>query len=263
MTEISTQSVLRGLTTEFLGRTVAYHARVDSTNNVADALARQGAAEGTLVIADEQTAGRGRLNRRWLAPAGTSLLFSLIFRPELPIQRAHGLTMICGLGVHAAIQEVTGLPVRLKWPNDILIHGRKTGGILSESCVTASRIEYAIVGIGLNVNMAVDALPTELCATSLAHELGDPVPRVALLQHILTHIEERYCALRSGAWPVREWSAALDTLGQRIRVQTGEGLLEGTAESVDDSGALCVRQANGDLRQVVVGDVAASATGSD
>jgi BirA family biotin operon repressor/biotin-[acetyl-CoA-carboxylase] ligase len=253
--DLTTTAILDGLTTRWLGRRVVTYEVIDSTNAAAKVLAVQGAAEGTLVIAEEQTAGRGRLDRRWLAPPSTSLLFSLIFRPQLEMARAVALTMICGLGVREAIREVTTLPAQLKWPNDIVLHGRKAGGILTEAGTRGEHLDWVVVGIGLNVNLASAVLPAEFGATSLQNELGQPTSRVRLLQQSLLHIEQRYERLQAGQWPAHEWAAALETLGQRVQLYTAAGAVQGLAEAVDDEGALLLRLDDGQLRKVWVGDI--------
>jgi BirA family biotin operon repressor/biotin-[acetyl-CoA-carboxylase] ligase len=255
MRNLTSADILDGLTTRWLGHRVESYETTSSTNAVAKTLAAQGAAEGTLVIADEQTAGRGRLDRRWLAPPGTSLLFSLIFRPQLELARAVTLTMICGLGVRQAIRELTALPAQLKWPNDIVLHGHKAGGILTEAGSSGEHLDWVVVGIGLNVNLAVASLPAEFGATSLQHELGRPSSRAQLLQQTLLRIEQRYEKLQAGQSPVREWSAALETLGRRVQLCTTRGAVEGLAEAVDDQGALLLRLDDGQLRKVWVGDI--------
>ncbi len=253
--ELTPAAILNGLCTDFLGRQIVYYETIDSTNSAAKTLAQQGAVEGTLVIANEQTAGRGRLGRHWLAPRGSSLLFSLVFRPDLEVRRAQGLTMICGLAVQEAIIQVTQLPAQLKWPNDILLRGRKAGGMLSEVSSSGKCLDYAVVGIGLNVNLQPLALPAEFHATSIEQELGQVVPRVNLLQQILVHIEERYYALRAGRWPVKDWAAALETLGQQVQLRAAEGTWAGLAEAVDEEGALLLRLDDGQLKRVLVGDI--------
>jgi BirA family biotin operon repressor/biotin-[acetyl-CoA-carboxylase] ligase len=255
MDRLTSITILDGLATRWLGRRVESYETTGSTNAVAKTLAAQGAAEGTLVIADEQTAGRGRLDRRWLAPPGTSLLFSLIFRPQLELARAVALTMICGLGVRQAIRELTALPAQLKWPNDIVLHGRKAGGILTEAGTSGQHLDWVVVGIGLNVNLAVAALPAEFGATSLQHELGRPSSRLKLLQQALLRIEQRYERLQAGQSPVHEWSTALETLGERVQLCTAGGAVAGLAEAVDDQGALLLRLDDGQLRKVWVGDM--------
>lgn len=255
--ELTPEAIQDGLRTQFLGRQFVCYKVIDSTNTVAKALARAGAAEGTMVIADEQTMGRGRLGRQWLAPAGTSLLFSLIFRPDLEAARVQGLTMVCGLGIRQAIRELTSLPAQLKWPNDILVHGRKAGGILTEIGSTGQHLDYVVVGIGLNVNLDASLLPVEFHATSISQELGQPVSRVQLLQQILWRIEERYVALCTGKWPLTEWANALETLGKWVEVHTIQGTWRGIAEAVDDEGALLLRLENGHVKRVLEGDISA------
>jgi len=253
--ELNPHTILAGLATESLGRQIVYYPVVGSTNLAAKQLAAEGAADGTLVIADEQTAGRGRLDRRWFAPPGSSLLFSLIFRPALTAGRVHGLTMVCGLGIREAVREVTALPAQLKWPNDIMVHGRKAGGILTEASSSGEVLNHVVVGVGLNVNLPSDALPPEFGATSLRHELGRAVPRPDLLQKALLHIERRYKALQTGWWPVQEWARALETLGRVVRVQTEGGIQHGRAETVDEDGALILRGDDGKSLRVILGDI--------
>jgi BirA family biotin operon repressor/biotin-[acetyl-CoA-carboxylase] ligase len=256
--QLTPEGILDDLRTELLGRCIVYHETADSTNAVAKKLAQRGAEEGTLVIAEQQTAGRGRLGRKWLAPRGTSLLFSLVFRPDLAVERAHGLTMVCGLGSCEAIHALTDLPAKLKWPNDILLHGRKAGGILTEVSTIGMRLDHAVIGIGLNVNLEVATLPTEFNATSISNELGHTVSRLSLLQTMLCRIERRYSMLCQGKWPVKDWAAALDTIGQRVKLHTAQGILEGTATAVDEEGALMLCLDNGKLRKVHVGDIMSS-----
>ncbi len=255
MDELSAAAICKALRSDFFGRQIVYCPTIDSTSSVAKTLAQQGAPEGTLVIADEQTAGRGRLDRRWIAPRGTCLLFSLVFRPNLKVDRAQALNMICGLGVREAIHELAALPAQLKWPNDIMLHGRKAGGILTEMSSKGELIEYVVVGIGLNVNVDLSALPAEFKATSISHELGETIPRLRLLKEALRFIHQRYYALRAGESPLADWAAALETLGQRVQLHTEEGVWQGLATGVDDVGALLLRLDDGHLRRVLLGDI--------
>jgi len=242
---------------------------------VARELAAQGAPEGTLVIADEQTAGKGRLGRRWLAPPGTSLLMSLLFRPRSPISdlqsptsnlhspfsihQAQRLTMICSLAVVEAIEAVTGLAAAIKWPNDIVVQGKKAGGILTELGATGERLDYAVVGLGLNVNLdfgTVEAMgELAATATSLSQELGREVSQLALLWRILENVESRYQRLEAGELPHGEWASRLMTLHNHIVVDTPQGAVEGWAEDVDADGALILRTNCGERQRVLAGDV--------
>jgi BirA family biotin operon repressor/biotin-[acetyl-CoA-carboxylase] ligase len=233
-----------------------YCSSVGSTNEVLKELAVQGAPEGTLVITDEQTAGKGRLGRRWLAPPDTSLLLSLLFRPDLAPNQAQQLTMICSLAIADATEGLTSLPVDLKWPNDILIRGKKAGGILTELGTMGRHLDYVVVGMGLNVNLAVSALPElSRMATSLSQELGHEVARLELLCRILEGIETRYNSLRRGESPHEEWAARIINLGCVVQVTTADEVLVGLAEGVDADGALILHTPDGQRKRILAGDV--------
>ncbi len=260
MKGLSAESIEKGLTTVFMGRKTIYYHSIGSTNDVARELAARGAPEGTLVIADEQTAGQGRLGRRWLAPPGTSLLMSLLFRPRfLAPYQAQRLTMVCSLAVVEAIEAVTGLAAAIKWPNDIVVQGKKTGGILTELGATGERLDYAVVGLGLNVNLdfgAVEAMgELAATATSLSQELGQEVSRLALLWRILESVEGRYQRLQAGELPHDEWASHLITLHNHVLVDTPQGVVEGWAEGVDADGALLLHTNCGERQRVLAGDV--------
>lgn len=254
---LSAEGIQDGLETEFVGRNVVYLPEVGSTNDEARRLAQAGAPEGTLVITDYQTTGRGRLDRRWEAPPSSSLLMSLVFRPPLAPHQVQRLMMVCGLAVADAVESVAGLPVGLKWPNDVVVAGAKAGGILTEIELEGERVSYAVVGLGLNVNLDPGQLPQDLLmpATSLSHELGREVARLTLLRAFLRAVESRYVALKAGRSPRAEWAERLITLGQPVAVSTPGSVLEGVAEGVDADGALLVRLAGGRLETVVAGDV--------
>jgi len=257
----------RSLETRVVGRRILWYEDVDSTNAALRALAGQGALDGTVAVAEYQSGGRGREDRRWWAPPGTCLLFSILFRPSFPLPPAqtHQLTMLCSLAAGDAITSVTGLAPALKWPNDLLLEGRKVGGVLTESSFLGGRLEYAVVGMGLNVNLRFDAdvqgtdalelAPLRDQATSLMLHLGRPVDRTALLGAILQGVDLRYGRLRDGERFHQEWSRWLATLGQRVRVDVGEERLEGVAEGVGPDGSLLLRLPDGSLRRILVGDV--------
>jgi BirA family biotin operon repressor/biotin-[acetyl-CoA-carboxylase] ligase len=273
---LDASAIESALTTQIFGRKLAVLPRTGSTNDVAKDLAAHGAPEGTVVVADEQTAGRGRLARRWLAPPCTCLLCSLLFRPDLPPIQAQRLTMLCSLAAAGAIEQVAGLQVHLKWPNDLVVKSqigksqirksairnpqsaiwRKLAGILTETGTTGEHLDFAVVGIGVNVNVRPEALPTLAPdATSILAEVGCPVDRGALLVALLAGVERRYQALWAGESPHQEWAARLATLGQPVEVSTPGGMLAGVAESVDEDGALLLRLPDGGLRRLLAGDV--------
>ena len=257
---LSAAAIGEGLTTAYLGRNLHYEPHMASTNDEARRLAEEGAPEGALAITDYQSAGRGRFERRWYAPPGSSLLLSLLFRPVLAADKAPRLTMICALGVLDALRALDAdlsRRVGLKWPNDIVCEGRKLGGILTEGSIKGQELEYVVVGLGLNVNLDPAELPDEMLApvTSLSHILGHPVERRPLLWSLMAAIEGRYERFKAGVEPVGEWGARLHTVGQRVTVRWGDELIEGLAEAVDLNGALLVRQTDGRLRRLLVGDV--------
>ena len=230
--------------------------RVGSTNDEAKRLAAQGAVEGTVVVAEEQSAGRGRLGRRWVAPPGTCLLCSILFRPALRLSETVQLTMLCALAAADALQEVAGLHAALKWPNDLLVAGRKLAGLLSESGVTGERVDYVVVGMGINVNVPPQELGRlDSRATSVLAETGRRVERNLLLASLLTGVEERYYQLQAGHSPHAEWAARLATLGRTVTVTAAGGQISGTAEAVDEDGALLVRTPDGTLHRLLAGDV--------
>jgi len=266
MDRLDLSTVRAALTTRVFGRNLVILPSTGSTNDVAKDLAARGAPEGTVVVADEQTAGRGRMGRRWLAPPGTCLLCSILFRPTLPPTRTNRLTMLCSLAAADAVEQVAGLRVALKWPNDLIVrtqspkskaqNWRKLAGVLTETGMVGERLEFVVVGIGVNVNVPPEALPNLAPdATSILAEVGRPVDRVTLLAALLAKVEQQYEPLRAGESPHQEWAARLATLGRLVEATTSGGVLTGVAESVDEDGALLLRTPNGTLHRLVAGDV--------
>lgn len=254
---LSADLIQAELQTRYVGQTLFFRETLGSTNTEARRLAEQGAPEGAVVVCDYQEAGRGRMGRNWAAPPGSSLLLSLILRPDLQPVQVLRATMICGLAVLDAVEAATGVSAGLKWPNDIVVGGAKLGGILTEGGLSGAKVEYLVVGIGINVNLDPGSLPDGLRmpATSLSYILDRHVPRQPLLQHLLRAIEKRNDALRAGDVPLDEWSKRLTTLGSHVSVETADGRVEGRAESVDIDGGLWVRPDNRDLVKIVAGDV--------
>ncbi len=255
--ELKPEGIREGLGTRFIGQEVVYLPTVGSTNEVAKGLVDKGAPEGTVVIAEEQTAGKGRLGRRWIAPSGTSLLFSLLLYPDLTLEQVPRLTMLASLAAAEAIESVTGLSVRFKWPNDILIRGGKVGGVLTEVGVTGKRLDYVVVGIGLNVNWNPSQVP-ELAgkATSLSEELGREVSRLELLQRLLIHVEGGYLRLQEGYLPHKVFTSRLVNVGEKVKVVLPRGQEEGFVEGVNAEGALLLWREDGTTVRVNMGEVA-------
>jgi BirA family biotin operon repressor/biotin-[acetyl-CoA-carboxylase] ligase len=248
------------LTTSFVGQALHYWEALPSTMDEAWRLARTGAPDGTVVLAEEQTAGRGRLERSWWAPAGSSLLLSVLLRPAWPARKSQRLTMVCSLAVCEAIAKVTGVRAEVKWPNDVLIEGRKVCGILTELDIRpvpgGEQLQTAVVGIGLNVNLDFEGAPPLMTpATSLMLAAGRRVSRLELLVELLSGIERRYEATREGRSYHREWAERMATLRREVQVSSATGTWPGVAVDVDVDGALLVRTADGSVRRVLAGDV--------
>ena len=249
---LSPASITSNLGTRFVGQRVIYYPRLASTMEVAKREAQQGATEGTVVIADEQTAGKGRLKRVWLSPKG-NIALSIILYPS--VAHLPSLIMLASLAVVHSIEAVTGLKSQIKWPNDVLINGRKVCGILIESEVQGNIVNYAIIGIGINVNLRLTDFPEiRLTATSLSDELGRSVSCLSVVRHLLVDMERLYLALRAGESIYEEWRDSLVTLGRMVRVESGETTYEGVAESVAKDGSLLLRHSDGSLAKIVTGD---------
>ena len=250
---LSPAAITNNLETRFIGQRVIYYPSLTSTMEVARREAQQGAAEGTTIIADEQTAGKGRMKRLWLSPRG-SIALSVVLYPD--VAYLPSLVMLASLAVVHSIEAVTGLEAQVKWPNDVLIHGKKVCGILVESEVRRNTVDYAIVGIGVNVNLRLVDFPEILpIATSLSDELGREVSRLELIRRLLMEIERLYLVLPVGESIYEEWRDRLMTLGRRVSVTWGTTSYEGIAESVASDGSLLLRHSDGSLTKIVAGDV--------
>jgi len=250
---LSATFVSKGLKTRFVGQRVIYYPSLTSTMEVARQEAQQGAVAGTVVVADEQTAGKGRLKRAWLSPGG-SIALSIILYPS--VAYLPSLIMLASLAVIHSIQAVTGLKSQVKWPNDVLINGRKVCGILIESDVQGNTVNSTIIGIGINVNLKLADFPEiQPIATSLGDKLGRDVSRLSVIRCLLVEIERLYLALSAGGSVYEKWRDSLVTLGERVRATTGETTYEGVAESVARDGSLLLRGSDGSLTRIVAGDV--------
>lgn len=248
---ISAKAVSGGLRTAIIGRHVLFYRTLGSTMDAAREAALAGADEGTVVIADEQTAGRGRLRRTWFSPRG-NIALSVILRPSR--SELSSMVMLAALAAAGAIESASGLSAGIKWPNDILVGGRKVCGILIET--DAGGCGYSIIGVGINVNLdPAQYAEIEATATSLSREAGKPVSRLAVARLLLEEMDGLYRRLKSGASLVEDWRQKLVTLGRPVTVASPEGSYEGVAETVDVDGSLMVRLGDGSLRRVVAGDV--------
>ena len=239
---------------------VRWHDSIDSTNREALDLARRGAPEGTVVAADHQSAGRGRLDRTWTAPPGSSLLVSVLLRPRLAPEHLHMVTAVTGIAASDACAEIAGFRPKLKWPNDLVHDDRKLAGILAEAVSEGGRVSALVVGMGLNVNWPPD-LPDELAATAVAanHVAGRDIDRAALLARFLERLDEHYGALcEPGGWrgALLNYRRLCATLGRNVRAELpGDETVVGKAVEVTADGRLMIEVDGGGMRRVAAGDV--------
>lgn len=250
---LSAAYITNGLGTRLVGKTVIYHDKLSSTMDAARQEVRKDAADGTVVVAGEQTVGRGRIKRVWLSPPG-NIALSVILYPDtshLPY-----IVMLTSLAVVHSIEAVTGLKPQIKWPNDVLISGKKVCGILAESNVRGTKA-YAIVGIGINVNLGLPDYPeVSATATSLSAELKREVSPVHIIRRLLVELDNLYLGLAGGEESIyAEWHDRMVTLGKKVYVKSGESVMEGVAESVGRDGSLLLRHADGSSTRIVAGDI--------
>jgi BirA family transcriptional regulator, biotin operon repressor / biotin---[acetyl-CoA-carboxylase] ligase len=244
-----------GLRTKIIGRTIQYYDHVASTMDEAMKLAQDKASDGTVVIAEAQTQGRGRLGRSWVSPKFKGLYFSIIVRPDTAVSEIASITLMAAVSVCEAVKRTCGLEARIKWPNDILLEQKKLGGILTEMNAGLDRVNYCVIGIGINVNSEPKTLVDG--AVSLAQQAGSAVNRVELLRELLRQFEHYYLKFKK-----KEFGSILDawrqfsvTLGERVRIDMHKGRLDGIAVDIDADGGLLVRRDSGIIEKVLAGDV--------
>jgi BirA family biotin operon repressor/biotin-[acetyl-CoA-carboxylase] ligase len=254
---IRRDEVESALRTRRFGRRCVVMARVESTNDEAVRLAREGCAEGTVVLAEEQTAGRGRLGRKWMSPSGANLYFSLVLRPTWRASEMPPVSLVVALAVARSLCPPLQRPPTLKWPNDLLIAGKKLSGVLLEMSTEVDRVSSLVVGIGININQGHFPEPLDQTATSLRLQLGRAVDRQAILIAALESLERHIDRLYRGeqAALLREWEMHADWIGREVAVGCGEGPVHGVALGVDEDGALLLRGADGATQRLVAGDL--------
>ena len=241
-----------------IGRRIVHYFRVDSTNSVALEMAAKGETHGTVVVAEEQTAGRGRLGRSWYSEKTSGIYVSVILRPPLAPAAAPVLTLVAGLAAHQALTSVTGLPVDIRWPNDILLGCKKLGGILTEMSAEMDRLHAVVIGLGLNINHR--AMPAELkeVATSLRIEGGRSYARVPVLVALLKELEWYYRLLlaEGSAAVAQRWTAASTFAeGKRVKVRLNSDEFEATTAGLETNGALRIRRGDGREQSLVSGEI--------
>jgi BirA family biotin operon repressor/biotin-[acetyl-CoA-carboxylase] ligase len=245
---------------ETIGRRVLVFTTVDSTNVVAHDLAVRGFPEGAVIIADAQTCGRGRHGRTWFSPPRRNLHISILLRPPLAAREAFALTLMSATACCRALRDCTGLPVSIKWPNDLVCERRKLGGILIEAKQEAGRIRHAVIGIGLNVNIEEADLVDDLkdTATSIRIETGTSWERTGIIIHTIQALDRCYRDLREKGPPYirAEWLKLTSTIGRTVRLCRDDETLSGVAVDIDEAGSLVLQTPDGTLRRVLAGDLA-------
>ena len=256
---MTANDIISGLKTQFIGHRVYAYQQTRSTNDVALRLGANGAPNGALVIAEYQTAGRGRLGRSWLSPPGCCILASVVLRPAIQLYQTPVVTLLAAAAATDAIRRLTKLPAKIKWPNDVLIDGKKVCGILTEMGTGKGGENFLVVGIGINVNIDKDSFPISLksTATSLSILLGYELSRIQLIQQFLLEFENRYLLLNHGDMLpiISEVKRLSSILGCQVRVECDEKVMVGRAVDIDEDGALILCIGIGTLEKFMTGNV--------
>ncbi|HAD03216.1 MAG: biotin--[acetyl-CoA-carboxylase] ligase [Desulfuromonadales bacterium GWD2_61_12] len=251
--------IAAGLGTRCIGRELQCHDSIDSTNLRAWHCGETDVAEGTVVIADEQSAGKGRMGRTWTSPPGVNLYLSVLLRPDLAPRHAPQFTFLSALAVARAVEAMSGLRPTVKWPNDVLLRGHKVAGLLNEMSAETEHIHFLVLGIGVNLNMTTAQFPANLRypATSLAQEKGSAVSRLAFCRALLRELDDLYTLFHErGFAPIREgWEGYFDLVGHGVAVEDGGSRLTGEVTGIDTDGALLLRLPGGEIERILSGDV--------
>ncbi|WMW25551.1 biotin--[acetyl-CoA-carboxylase] ligase [Methanolobus sediminis] len=243
------------LKTSLFGNDVLYYSELESTNNTAREIASR-SSEGTVVLAETQKSGRGRMGREWQSVPG-GLWLSLILKPSIPLDNLSRVTLVAGIAVTNALRNM-GVDAHIKWPNDVLVKGKKICGILTEVSAEIGKVEYVILGIGINVNVKLSDLNDDIRrnSTSIANETGKPIDRTSFLASLLYELEQQYIRFKTRQFAeiVDEWINLSDTIGRNVRVTTPTLLIEGKAIGITEKGALVVLDKNDKKHEIIAGN---------
>jgi len=250
---------------KIIGKKILFAEKVDSTNDEAKKLALVDTAEGTVVVADSQRKGRGRLGRSWISHKAKGIYMSVMIRPYVNPAKLPFITYFASIAVARSIKGITGLDVKIKWPNDIMIAGKKVGGILTEAVESRAAGKAVIVGIGINVNNTISSFPRSIrkTATSLKFEIGHAVDVMKLLKVIIEEFDKLYRSFLHKHFSdiIEEWFVNSQSMGEWVTIKTGKKNIEGLAESIGPSGELNIRTPSGKIKKVYSGDVVSSTEG--
>jgi BirA family biotin operon repressor/biotin-[acetyl-CoA-carboxylase] ligase len=251
------EDIKAGAKGEF-GKEIFFYETVGSTNAIASDMAEK-SLEGTVILADCQKKGRGRLGRLWLSPPGINIYMSIILRPDIELKDTTLMTLMAAVACTLALRRVTGILITIKWPNDLMVSGRKIGGILTEMKTARGKIIFVIVGIGINVNGDLASFPDEIRATgtSIKNETGKTFSRERIIAEILNEMNMWYPSLKGTARDglLMEWKNLTSTLGKEVMVTVGQEIFSGYAESIDNGGLLLLRLPSGELKSISSGDL--------
>lgn len=256
---IQPEEIQRGLLTRRLGKKIHYFPEIDSTNLYAYKRAQQGGVEGETVIAEAQTRGKGRMGRSWLSPPYLNLYLSVLLRPKLPPIHAPQITLMSAVALAETLQSFLSFPPEIKWPNDIIVRGKKLAGILTESSCERDRMLFVILGIGVNLNFPRELMPETIreSATSIMILTGKPVDRVAFTRRLIQGLDRCYGDLEDRGFSsmARRWEGFFQLRGKRVRVEMVDQSVLGKAMGIDGDGALILEDEGGALKRVIAGDV--------
>ncbi len=259
MNTFSPQDIKAHLGTHTIGEKIHVFGELDSTNSTAYHVALEGGKEGEVVVADCQLRGRGRLDRSWLSPPGVNLYVSIILRPPIAARYAPLITLMAAVATAKATRGFSGLQPRIKWPNDLLINDRKFAGLLNEARCKGEKVEFVVLGMGINVNMTLGMVPEEMrsIATSLREELGYDISRVELLKALLREVEGEYIGFLTGEQDrmLRQWEEFSQMVGKLVEMRSFHEVIRGRVKGIDFDGSLLLSAPDGSERRVIVGDI--------
>lgn len=257
--QVTANEIRLGLKTQFIGQQIHHKETVDSTQKIAHLLGLENAPEGTVVIADEQTSGRGRMEREWYSPKNTGVWMSIILRPEIPLPKTPQLTLLTAVAIVQAIEDCTELQADIKWPNDILLNGKKVTGILTELQAESDRVHAVIIGIGMNINQKELDFPSQLesIATSLSIEKQEFVNRADVIRAVFHRLEKLYLLyLEKGFAPIKLlWESYAISVGRKVTARTLSNTLHGVALGITDDGVLKIEDEDGQIHHIYSADI--------
>ncbi|HEY3305940.1 MAG TPA: biotin--[acetyl-CoA-carboxylase] ligase [Candidatus Binatia bacterium] len=256
---LNPDEIRNGLGSRRLAKKIHYFSEIDSTNRFAFKRAQEGGEEGEVVIAESQTQGKGRMGRNWFSPPSLNLYLSVILKPKLPPASASQLTLMAAVALAETVQSFLATPPSIKWPNDILVGGKKLAGILTESSCETDRVHFVVIGIGVNLNLPAESISEALRerATSLLILTGKPIDRTLFAGQLINDLDRCYGELEDKGFPwiAGRWEGFFDLRNRKVAVEIADQRLSGIARGIDGDGALILEEESGALRKIIAGEV--------